>query len=67
MADGGSWWGVQTGCTTPWSTEMFARHDDRHPLYRAEPRTAEDLVTDVLARVSTVVVIIAAAFLGASF
>ena len=46
---------------------MFARHADHHPEYGRHARNAEDLVADVLARVSTVVVIIAAAFLGASF
>lgn len=46
---------------------MIARHDDRHPEYQAHARTAEDVVADVVARVSTVVVMIAAAFLGASF
>jgi hypothetical protein len=46
---------------------MIARHQDRHPDFEAHARTAEDLVADVLARVSTVVVMIAAAFLGASF
>lgn len=46
---------------------MIARHHDRHPEFEAQARTAEDLVADVLARVSTVVVMIAAAFLGASF
>jgi hypothetical protein len=46
---------------------MFARHDVRHPEFEVQARTVEDLVADVLARVSTVVVIIAAAFLGASF
>ncbi|MCL4243242.1 MAG: hypothetical protein KJ048_17975 [Dehalococcoidia bacterium] len=44
---------------------MIARHHDRQPEYQAGARTAEDVAADVLARVSTVVVIIAAAFLGA--
>jgi hypothetical protein len=46
---------------------MSARPHDRHHEYQAHARTAEDVVADVLARVSTIVVIIAAAFLGASF
>ncbi len=46
---------------------MIARHHDRQPEYQAGARTAEELVTDVVARVSTILVMIAAAFLGATF
>ncbi len=46
---------------------MSARYDDRQPEYQAHARTAEDVVTDVVARVSTILVMIAAAFLGATF
>lgn len=44
---------------------MFARSHHRHPEFEAHHRPAEELVTDVVARVSTVAVIVAAAFLGA--
>lgn len=60
-------WMVENGWSTHWSIEMHARHDDRHPEFEAQVRNAEELVADVLARVSTVAVMIAAAFLGASF
>ncbi len=46
---------------------MFARHHDCQTEYQAHARAAEELVTDVVARVSTVLVMIAAAFLGATF
>jgi hypothetical protein len=45
---------------------MSARRRDRHPEFEAVARPAEELVTEVLARVSTVAVMVAAAFLGAS-